>query len=42
MKENNRLSLMEAYALIEGLTEEQKEKLLVFLEKLIRERDNQK
>ena len=36
----NRLSLAEAHAMIEGLTEAQKEKLLVFLEKIIRERRN--
>ena len=35
----NRLSVSEAYALIEGLTEEEKKKLLAYLEKLIRERD---
>ena len=29
----NRLSLAEAHAMIEGLTEAQKEKLLMFLEK---------
>lgn len=41
MKENNRLSLVEAYALIDGLTDEEKEKLLVFLEELILQRENQ-
>lgn len=41
MKENNRLSLVEAYALIDGLTDEEKEKLLVFLEELILQREKQ-
>ena len=35
----NRLSVSEAHALIQGLTKEQKEELLAFLEKLVRERD---